>query len=175
MDIASQDWFAIYVRTQNEFKISNALKSRFGFETSVPSRKVWKKNSSKVEIFEKPLFSAYIFIKANFAKNDIKHIFSVNGIFDFVRCGSGTPAVIPGKQIESLERMAQSTQLLSEIEYMKLKPNDMVEVVKGPLKGAIGKFLRTDVKSGLFAVSIDLFKRTLVTNLDGLSLKPISV
>jgi len=164
------EWYALYVRHQNEYKICQALQDMLGIESLVPSRKVWKKSSGKVKVFKKPLLGAYVFIKANLRAVNWKLCYSVNGIIDFVR-SCGAPASIPDEQIESIQKLCDSGVVLHEMEHTRIKDNDRVEVVGGPLKGAIGSFLKTNRKSGNFIVSLDLFERSLITEVDPALLK----
>lgn len=159
------DWYALNVRHQNEYKVSRLLKEKVGVESLVPSQRVWRKRGGKVEIYKKPLFRAYVFTKISFRSINWRIFYSINGVMGFVR-RSGAPEPIPDEQITSLEKLGSSENLVHEMEYMKLAPNDRVKVTEGPLRGAIGYFIRADNKSGQFVVSLDMFQRSLVTRLE---------
>ncbi len=166
----SHDWYAVYVRHQNEYKISDILTNKIGIESLAPSRKVWKKRGGRVEVFKKPILPTYVFIKTDLQSLGLRGFYSIPGVVGFVK-SCGVPAPIAEDQVMSLERLGSSERPVHEMEYMKLKPNDRVRVIDGPLEGAIGLYLRSDSGSGRFVVSIDLFQRSLVTELEAHQLK----
>ncbi|VAX19073.1 hypothetical protein MNBD_NITROSPINAE04-1631, partial [hydrothermal vent metagenome] len=55
-------WYALMVRSQNEFSISRLLEQKLNIGALVPSKKVWKRQGGKVKIFNKPLFKSYVFV-----------------------------------------------------------------------------------------------------------------
>lgn len=164
-DCNSTDWYALYVRHQHEYKISRLLRERLGIESLVPSRKIWKKKGGRVEVFKKPLLGAYVFYRKNLEAIDWRLLYTIQGIISPVRFG-GAPAAIPDEQVTSVEKLGDSGAMIHEMEHRKLKPSDRVEVIDGPLKGAIGYFLQTNIDTGNFMVSVDLFQRSLVTEVD---------
>lgn len=169
-DGSGQDWYAVYVRHQNEHKISNLLKNKIGIESLAPSRKVWKKRGGRVQIFEKPILPTYVFIKTDLQALSSQRFYSIPGVVGFVkRCG--VPAPIAEDQVMSLKRLGLSERPVHEMEYIKLKPNDRVLVIDGPLEGAIGLYLGSDSGSGRFVVSVDLFQRSVVTEIEAHQLK----
>lgn len=164
-------WYALRVRHQNEFSVSDFFRKRFGIQANVPAREVWKrKNGLKVAV-AKPLLSTYVFIEAKWEAIEAKIMFSHKGVLGFVR-NNGNLAVIPNEQVQTLERLTSSKAPVYELPYSKLKEGERVHVVAGPLAGAIGNFVRISPKTGRLIVSLDLFKRTLVTELESDLLAP---
>lgn len=159
------NWYALFVRSQNEISISKLLMEKGGIKTLVPKRKVWKKVGGKIKILEKPAFSSYVFIHLDISRIKWRNIFNINGIFDFVRLG-GCPVAIPDEQIKSVEILLSSGGLVHEVEHKRLKSHDRVEVIDGPLRGATGSFIRSDLNSGNLVVNIDMFERSLTTQVD---------
>lgn len=163
--LLAKAWYAVFVRPQNELKISQIFHDKFGIETSVPMQRVWKRSNGKRVIKTRPLLSTYVFILTNIKTLDRRLLFSPNGVFGVVQSG-GKPAAIPGEQIHSLEKLSEIEKPVYEVDYAKLNVNDRVEVVDGPLKGAIGRFFEINEKTGRFVVCLDLFKRALVTEVE---------
>jgi len=158
-------WHALKVRHQNEFHVSDFFRTRFGIRVNVPARDVWiRKRGLKVAV-TKPLLSAYIFIEANLEAVESKIMFSHKGVLGFVR-DNGKIAVIPDEQLVNLEKLACSKAPVYELPYTKLKEGERVHVVGGPLAGAFGQFVRVSPDTGRFIVTLDLFKRALVTELE---------
>lgn len=167
-DVEFPRWYALNVRYQSEYRIADILKQKIGIEVAVPSRPVWSGRAGKRISRMRPLLDTYVFIQANLARIELKRLYSVSGVVDFVRSHSTRkPASIPGEQIDALVLMAEAEIPVHEIEYRsKLKENDEVDVVGGPLVGSVGRFLRADSVSGRFVVLLDLFNRALVADVD---------
>lgn len=168
---APDGWYTMYVRHQNEFKIARILEEKLGIESLVPSMRVWRKHKGKKRFFERPLLHTYVFIKANLCSIDWRLYHSINGILGLVR-QAGQPVLAPEEQVSSLVKLGRSSNPIHEIEYRRFKPNDHVEVIDGPLKGAVGFFIRTNEHTGQFVVSVDMFNRTLVTELEPHFVRP---
>lgn len=172
MNIAyDQSWYALYVRFQSEYRIASNLRENLGIEALVPSRKLWRKRGGKMEVFTRPLIETYVFIRAGLDSYDFRKLYNVNGVIGIVK-EAGKPVRAPSEQIISLEKLGASDSPVHEIEYKKFKPNDMVEVIDGPMRGAIGNFIKTDFRTGHFIVSLDLFNRVLVTDIEACNVRP---
>lgn len=163
-------WYALYVRYRSEFRIVKALSDRFGVLADVPSTKVWRRGSRRVGIIIKPLLDTYVFVKANISKLERSQLLMVDGVIDLIRI-NGAPAVIPEDQIESLRKLSASHAPVHEMEYRGLKPCSPVMVTRGPMVGAIGTFICGNAGKGIFMVNLDLFRRTLVTEIDPNAIK----
>ena len=90
----SAEWYALFVRSQNELSISRFIEKHIELPTLVPLQKVWKQVRSKTTIFEKPIFRSYVFVCGDVKSRAMRSLYGVNGVFDFVRAGSH-PASIP--------------------------------------------------------------------------------
>lgn len=164
-------WYALKVRHQNEFSVSDLFRKRFGLQANVPARSVWKRRNGQKVAVTKPLLSSYVFVEAKYEAIEFKIMFSHKGVLGFVR-NNGRLAVIPNEQLANLERLARSGAPVYDLPYSKLIEGERVQVVAGPLAGALGQFVRVSPKSGCFIVSLDLFKRALVTELESDLLEP---
>ncbi len=164
-------WYALRVRPQNEFKVSDFCRKQFDVGVKVPAREVWKRRNGRKVAVTKPLLSAYVFVEADTGGIENKVLFSHNGVLGFVR-NNGSIAVIPDEQVQSLERFTTSKTPVYDLPYSKLTEGERVRVVRGPLAGAIGQFIRTGSDKGRLIVSLGLFKRALVTELESDLLEP---
>lgn len=165
-------WYAVRVRPKNEFRVSELLRQKIGIKSRVPSQKVWKlKNGEKI-VKTRPLLASYVFILSDLGKIDWKQFYSIGGILGFVKSGK-KPASIPETQLNDIEKFVLSESPVHEIDYSKLNNGDRVEVVEGPLKGAVGNYLKLSEKTGKFVVRLDLFKRALVTELSEGFVRPL--
>jgi len=164
-------WYAVRVLHQNEKKISSIFHEKLGLNSYVPARKVWKrKNGKKVECI-RPLLTSYVFINTDIKSINWRLFFSASGVTDIVRqCGK--PAPISDEEIRTLETLCNSENPVYETDYNSPNFNDRVIVTDGPLAGAVGNFIKISETTGHFIVSLDLFKRSLETELDIDFVKP---
>ena len=159
-----QDWYAVRVRPKNELRVSKLFREKFGICSRVPCQKVWKiRDGARIERV-RPLLSTYVFILSDLEKINWRLFYSVEGILGFV-IFLGKPASVPQQQLVDIEKLGMSDAPVHEIDYSKLTSGDRVEVIEGPLKGAVGNYQKLNGKNGKFVVKLDLFKRTLVTEM----------
>ena len=162
---SNHTWYAVKVRHQNEKKISSIFHEKLGLRSYVPTRKVWKRKNGKKVACVRPLLSSYVFINTDITSMNWRLFFSASGVTDIVRqCGK--PAPISDEEIESLKTLCNSEKPVYETDYKNPSFNDRVIVTDGPLSGAVGNFIKIDETTGHFIVSLDLFKRSLETELD---------
>lgn len=164
-------WYALRVRPQNEFSVSDFFRKRFGIQANVPSREVWKRRNGLKVAVTKPLLSTYVFVEAKWEAIENKIMFSHKGVLGFIR-NNGNLAVIPHEQVQAIEKLTRSSAPVYDLPYSQLTVGERVHVVAGPLAGAVGQFVRISAKTGRFIVSLDLFKRALVTELESDLLEP---
>lgn len=171
---SNSQWYALYVRYRSEFKIARALSERFGVVAEAPATQVWRKDGKggKAGKLIRPLLDTYVFIKANLAGLARSRLLGIDGVIDLVRV-NGAPAAIPDEQIESLRKLGASRTPVHEMEFRSLKPHSQVMVTRGPLAGAVGEFIRGNAGKGVFVVSLELFHRSLMTELDPSAVKPL--
>lgn len=165
-------WYALTVRHRNELSVAGILQDKFSITTCVPAITLWRKGKKNVSVNKKALFPTYVFAKLGANKIDWRKIFSVSGVYNVVRTKNG-PAIIPDEQIESVAKMTENCADFSETEYTKnLSAGDLVEIVGGSLKGAVGRFLKSDSASGEFIVSVDLLGRAIKTRVESNLIRP---
>lgn len=168
---ANLNWYAMRVRFNNEMKISQIFREKFGLNAWVPLHKVWTRKSGRRSIKKTPLLNSYVLLHADIYKLNKNILFSPGGVFGFLSM-CGAPAPIPNDQIAAIEKLEKSEKPVLETDISNLKEHDKVEVIDGPLKGAIGIFQKINAKTGNFILSLDLFKRTLKTELEADLIKP---
>lgn len=165
-------WYSARVMHQNEFRVSEFFQKELGLKSIVPRQRVLKRKNGIIHSFIRPLLSNYVFFLAKYNKIHWPLFYSPKGVMGVV-CFKGRPATIPEEQVLSLDKVCKSDEPAYEIDYKKLKRDERIEVVDGPLKGAIGNYIKTSDKKGKFLVSIDLFKRTMITELEVGFFQPI--
>ena len=129
-------WYALRTRSRHEKLVRDRLHGQ-GIEELLPTVKrlsQWKDRKKEVEV---PLFSGYCF--ARLAWEDRLAVQKISGVVDIVG-GGDRPEPIPDEEIESLKTLMASTLRYDASPY--LREGMMVEVTKGPLKGARGLLVR---------------------------------
>lgn len=171
LSVANLGWYALKVRPQNERSISRLIQETFGVKTSVPLQNVQRRIGGRKVLIKKPFFSNYVFLFANLKELSMRHLHSFGGVYGVIREG-GVPAQIPEEQIKSIELLAESDSPFEYATFTNYKPRDKVVVVEGPLEGAVGSFVKTGDEKGKLILSLHLFKRTMVVELDAGNIEP---
>jgi transcription antitermination factor NusG len=131
-------WYVFYTRSRAEKKISELLQKR-GHEHYLPIIKELRKWSDRKKVVEKPLFSSYIFIKAEL--HEIQELIQwIPGLISCVRYNS-QPAILTNEEIAKIIKFVASGMPLECGNAENLLEGDKVEVVSGPLKGINGEVI----------------------------------
>lgn len=78
-------------------------------------------------------------------------------------CGNGRPMPIPDDDINSIRIFISSDRNILPLPYLHL--GSKVQVVSGPLAGAIGILLQEDHKKRRLSVSLELMGQSVVVSL----------
>lgn len=143
------DWYALYVRSRFEKKVSNAL-AQEGIENYLPMQKVlrqWKDRKKWVLV---PVFNSYLFVKVN--KRTYSKCFNINGVVKFVWF-DGKPAIVSDDVIDMIKSICDSSY-----KYQSLEPpielGQTVKVVRGMFNGYVGEVIQLNGKHKvLFRIS----------------------
>jgi transcription antitermination factor NusG len=159
----SLQWYALYTLPRHEKTVAR----HFG-ERKIPhflplyqAIHRWNKRTARVSL---PLFSGYIFVKSG--QYSRARILEVPGVVYFVGSGA-VPSPIPNDEIDALRKIMLSGKEVVPHPY--IAPGNVVRVSHGPLAGLSGVVERG--KSGnRFIVSIELIKRCIAVEIDGVLL-----
>lgn len=130
------NWYAIYTNPRAEKKVAASL-ARMGFETYLPLVKTLKQWSDRKKWVEEPLFRSYIFIHID--KDAYYDVLNTTGIVRYVSF-EGKAVVVPPQQIEAVRRFVEDSEEIPE-GAEKFQPGEIVEVVRGPMKGLLGELI----------------------------------
>lgn len=159
-------WYALRVRSNAERLAYQALTGK-GFETFLPSyvsRRSW---SDRVKVLELPLYPGYLFCRFDFDRR--LPVLQSFGVLDVVGDGHrGIP--IEEDEIASVRKIVNSD--LKATPWPFLRNGQMVQVVKGPLRGVEGILLQQK-KNYRLIVSISLLQRSVNVEIEGEWVRPI--
>jgi transcription antitermination factor NusG len=147
-------WYALQVRSQYEQRLEAALLPRF--EAYYPWRAVTVRIGNNDRSIRKAFFPGYVF--ARFEHPRVLPVLTIPQGWKLV---SESP--IPDIEIESVRQLALSKFPI--MDHPNLQIGEHVRVVKGPLAGVEGKFVRLG-QGSLLVVSVQMLGQSVATHLD---------
>ena len=158
-------WYVYYTKSRHEKKVKELLERR-GYDVFLPIQKVlrqWTDRKKKVEV---PLFNSYIFVRTE--EHHIVQVLQVPGISWNIR-HNDKPAILRPKEYDLINRFLATGLTLEVVATPQVAEGDRVEVVDGPLKGAVGKI--TSGSDCKFMVSLDTLGQSIKVQLDPIVLR----
>jgi transcriptional antiterminator RfaH len=126
-------WYAVYTKPRNEHDAQHQLDNQ-GFETCLPLICLKKRRRSRWQEVVEPLFTRYLFIKADPNVQSVAPVRSTLGVVDLVRFGTEIRPV-PEAVIERLRRSAVSEAGTPSRRTPLFRKGDKVFVTDGPFQG----------------------------------------
>ncbi len=151
-------WYALSTRSRHEKLVRDRL-AGIGIEPFLPLAKKLSQWSDRKVWTEIPLFSGYCF--ARFSLMNSHAVLQTPGIVRIV--GSVMPEAIPDEELEAIRTLAESERSFEPHDY--LVEGAWVEVVRGPLTGLRGQFLR---KAGhdCLVIRVNLIQQAATVHID---------
>ena len=165
-DVERFSWYAIEVACQKEKLVASVLSEK-GYECYLPlysKRSVW---SDRIRVTSVPLFCGYVF-----SRFDVQHrlpILVTPGVRSIVGHGK-VPVAIPERDLETVRVVLKNGFPIEPCQ--RLQAGDRVRVIKGPLTGIEGSFLRHRGSYRLI-LSVSLIERSIAVELDRSCVEPI--
>jgi transcription antitermination factor NusG len=165
-DSGPLQWYALEVAWQKEKLVSSVLSEK-GYECFLPlypKRSVW---SDRIKVTSVPLFRGYVFSRFD-AQYRLPILITPN-----VRAivGNGKiPAAVPERDLEAIRAALRNGLAVEPCD--QLHEGDAVRVIRGPLTGVEGSFIRYRGACRLM-LSISLINRSVAVEMDRLSIEPL--
>ncbi len=156
---SDSQWFAVWTRSRQEKSAATMLEA-LGVPHFLPLKSEVRQWSDRKQAVTVPLFSGYLFVRIDLAKDSRLRVLNTSGVAGFVGNQSG-PLPIPDHQIEGIRTVLETrvectvTPLLNE--------GDCVRVLRGPLAGVEGRLVRSNLSSRL-SISIETIHKSLLVN-----------
>jgi len=158
-------WFAVQTRSRAEKSVRDQLELK-GLEPFLPTYTRWSRWKDRAKAVDWPIFTGYCFVR--FDPADWRAVVDARGATRILSFG-GEFAVIPDYEIENLQRLVVSGL---EFDPLPMIPaGSMVEVVQGPLKGAVGR-LTSKGKHARIILSIELIGRAVSAEVEASAVRP---
>ena len=157
------NWFALLTKSHFERTVYNSiLKKKIpAFLPQIRRKSIRKDRHLMIEY---PLFPGYIFVRSTFHAADQLNILKTIGAVRLLGTQTG-PVAIPDIQVESLKILTSSNMDLITGSNISLKNGDLVMIIKGPLAGIRGEFIRQKGK-GRVVIKIDLLGQFAGTEIE---------
>lgn len=158
-------WYAAYTSANHEKRVAEQLVVR-AVEHFLPlydSVRRWKDRRVKLHL---PLFPGYVFVRL--ALRDRLQVLCVPGVARLVGF-NGTPAAIPGEDIEALRASLDNGVRAEPHPYLTI--GRRVRVMGGPMTGVEGILVRRKGKLRV-VISIDQIHRSVAIEVDASEIVP---
>jgi transcription antitermination factor NusG len=121
-------------------------------------------------LIDAPLFPGYLFVQVARTAESRLAVLKVPGIVNFVGNLSG-PLAIPESQVEDVRAVLSRGSGCAPHPY--LQAGDRVRVVRGPLAGLEGTFVRNGGQS-MLVISVEMIQRSVSVSIAASEVEPVS-
>jgi transcription antitermination factor NusG len=152
-------WFAVWTRSRQE-KSAASMLAALGIPHFLPLKPEIHQWSDRKQTVSVPLFSGYLFVRMDLARDSRLKVLNTSGIVGLVGNQSG-PMPIPDRQIADIR-----TVLAARVECAVLpllNEGDLVRVYRGALAGVEGRLVRSNSLSRI-SISIEMIHKSLLVN-----------
>ncbi len=155
----SSRWFAVWTRSRQEKSAASVLEM-LGVPHFLPLKSEIRQWSDRKQNVTVPLFSGYLFVRINPARDGRLQVLKTPGIAGFVGNQTG-PLPVPNQQIEAIRVVLEKR--VECVVLPLLAEGDLVRVMRGPLAGVEGRLIRGNSSTRL-SISIEMIHKSLLVN-----------
>ncbi|MEO7190515.1 MAG: UpxY family transcription antiterminator [Vicinamibacterales bacterium] len=152
-------WLAVWTRSRHEAVVQQQLVAK-GIESFLPTITRWSHWKDRRKQIERPLFPGYCFVRIDPA--DSLAVRLCTGVVSLLS-SEGRPAVIPDREIEGVRTLVESDLKFDPCPFVQ--EGEAVEVVRGPLRGVVGRLVRKGAHARLI-VSVGLIGQGVMIEVD---------
>ncbi len=170
-------WYVIHTYSGYEDQVADNLRQRsesFGmqdkiFNVIVPKEKQIEIKNGKRRTVEKRIFPGYVMVEMIVTDDSWYVVRNTPNVTGFIGLGV-QPTPIGLDEVSRIQKRMGVEEPKYKIE---LKPDELVRITDGPLKGFEGKVTEIDNDKGKIKVSVSMFGRETPVSLDFLQVKKI--
>lgn len=152
-------WFAVWTRSRQE-KSAASMLAALGIPHFLPLKPEIHQWSDRKQTVTVPLFSGYLFVRMDLARDSRLKVLNTSGIVGLVGNQSG-PMPIPDQQIADIRTVLAARVECAVIPL--LNEGDRVRVYRGALAGIEGRLVRSNSLSRI-SISIEMIHKSLLVN-----------
>jgi len=142
-DFNKPKWIVVYTKSRWEKKVDKLLKTQ-NINSFCPTIKTKHRWVDRTKIVELPLFSSYLFVRADL-KEQLK-VRQTMGVVNFVHhCGK--PASVNNSEIERIKTLIESYDNVEAVSLPRIKVGDTMKIEDGVLLDWQGEVLKIKGKS----------------------------
>ena len=154
LDLTSDRWYALYVRSRHEKTVENSLRSK-GYTVFSPVYRTKRKRVDRIAEIEVALFPGYVFCQ--FDCNKRLPILMTPGVVGVVG-RANRPEPVDDAEIASIRTVALAGRPVQPWPFLKF--GQRIRLQSGPLAGVEGIFLRIQDEDHVI-VSVSLLQRAV--------------
>lgn len=156
-------WHVLWTRSNCEQLVYEQLCCR-GYETLLPTIDKWSRRRQMRSLYRAPLFPGYLFVRHAIDKSSYIDICKARGLVRILGERWDKLATVPDAEIEAIRRVNQTSE--PRMPYPYLKIGQTVRIIAGPLANVEGIFVKSEPKTGLLVLSVELLRRSLAVEVD---------
>lgn len=160
-------WYVTYTRRNHE-RVVNKILGQKGLVTFLPQIIVPSRRKDRKILIKRPLFPNYVFVELDQVRENWMKVFRTPGLVRI--CGNGRPMPIPDEDIESIRIFVNSDRNIYPLPFLHV--GSKVQVISGPLAGAVGILIKEEPKKRQLVVSIELMGQSVTATLFDDEVKP---
>jgi transcription antitermination factor NusG len=160
-------WYVTYTRRNHE-RVVNKILAQKGLVTFLPQIIIPSRRKDRKLLIKRPLFPNYVFVELDEVHENWMKVFRTPGLVRI--CGNGRPMPIPDEDIESIRIFVNSDRNIYPLPFLHV--GSKVQVISGPLAGAVGILIKEEPKKRQLVVSIELMGQSVTATLFDDEVKP---
>jgi transcription antitermination factor NusG len=153
----SKNWYALYVKSRQEFTTKEELLKK-GVETFLPHTRVLRQWKDRRKELDFPVFPGYLFVNILPTSDHFLSVLRTRGAVNLLALNPGKPTPVAPEEMQSLMLLMASGRNIDI--YPQLKEGTPVRVKRGALAGAEG-ILGTKQGDHIFLVNIEILGRSV--------------
>ena len=152
-------WYAVCTRSRQE-KVTAAMLETLGVSHFLPLVTQERHWSDRKKMILVPIFPGYLFVRIA-AMSDVKlRVLTLPGVVSFVGNQNG-PSAVSEHEIQNLRLLLSGCNECFPCPF--LKAGDTVRIIRGPLAGLEGVFVRSGARSRV-VVSVQTIQRSIAVD-----------
>jgi transcriptional antiterminator NusG len=162
-------WYAVSTKSRQE-KVVAAMLEYMDVPNFLPLVCEERRWSDRKQMISMPLFQGYVFVRIATTAELLLRVLKVPGVVDFVHSRTG-PLPIPEGEIADVRTVLVHGVGCSPHPF--LRAGDQVRIVRGPLVGIEGTFIRSGSQSKL-VISVEMIQRSVAVSVAESDVEPVS-
>ncbi|RME23317.1 MAG: UpxY family transcription antiterminator [Deltaproteobacteria bacterium] len=159
-------WYAVHTRSRHEQKAQQEL-SRKGFEVFLPQVWGWSRRRDRRKRIKKALFPGYLFVRTPLLPGVRLSIIQSKAVVRILEVRQ-RPVPVPERVVESVRLLVEGSSDAGP--HPLVNEGKLVQVVEGPLAGAVGRVVR--VRRRRLVVNVELLGRAVAATIDDAAVAP---